>query len=173
MMPLIQFVCGNYDKYNIEGTRIRISDELVGFIRLLLINGSSYLRGSGRRVQILMLGWGITCGVVANLLDYDILASLNSSRAIAFTFGLTPLEKVWILLPIPTSYMLNSTIAVFQQVVLTLNNPRMLICKNRIEFSLTSPWLVIFTNPSARAGYDTRSIFERSLAGLNSEFSFS
>ena len=31
----------------------------------------------------------------------------------------------------------------------------------------------IFTNPSARAGYDTRSVFKRSLTGLNSEFSFS
>ena len=31
----------------------------------------------------------------------------------------------------------------------------------------------IFTNPSARAGYDTRSIFKRSFTGLNSEFSFS
>ena len=31
---------------------------------------------------------------------------------------------------------------------------------------------IIFTNPSARAGYDTRSIFKRSLTGLNSEFSF-
>ena len=31
----------------------------------------------------------------------------------------------------------------------------------------------IFTNPSARVGYDTRSIFKRSLTGLNSEFSFS
>ena len=30
-----------------------------------------------------------------------------------------------------------------------------------------------FTNPSARAGYDTRSIFKRSLTGLNSEFSIS
>ena len=29
------------------------------------------------------------------------------------------------------------------------------------------------TNPSARAGYDTRSIFKRSLTCLNSEFSFS
>ena len=29
--------------------------------------------------------------------------------------------------------------------------------------------LIIFTNPSTRAGYDTRSIFERSLTGLNSE----
>ena len=32
---------------------------------------------------------------------------------------------------------------------------------------------IIFTNPSGRAGYDTRSIFKRSLTGLNSEFSFS
>ena len=32
--------------------------------------------------------------------------------------------------------------------------------------------LSIFTNPSARAGYDTRSIFKQSLTGLNSEFSF-
>ena len=33
--------------------------------------------------------------------------------------------------------------------------------------------IIIFTNPSAQAGYDTRSIFKRSLTGLNSEFSFS
>ena len=33
--------------------------------------------------------------------------------------------------------------------------------------------LYIFTNPSARAGYDTRSIFKQSFTGLNSEFSFS
>ena len=33
--------------------------------------------------------------------------------------------------------------------------------------------MVLFTNPSARAGYDTRLIFKRSLTGLNSEFSFS
>ena len=31
----------------------------------------------------------------------------------------------------------------------------------------------IFTNTSAWAGYDTRSIFKRSLTGLNSEFSYS
>ena len=34
-------------------------------------------------------------------------------------------------------------------------------------------WMILFTNPSARAGYDTMSIFKRSLTGLNSEFSFS
>ena len=33
--------------------------------------------------------------------------------------------------------------------------------------------VILFTNPSARAGYDTRSIFKRSLTGFNSEFSFS
>ena len=33
--------------------------------------------------------------------------------------------------------------------------------------------IIVFTNPSARAGYDTWSIFKRSLTGLNSEFSFS
>ena len=32
---------------------------------------------------------------------------------------------------------------------------------------------IIFTNPSDRAGYGTRSIFKRSLTGLNSEISFS
>ena len=38
---------------------------------------------------------------------------------------------------------------------------------------VTSVQDIIFTNPSARAGYDTRSIFKQSLTGLNSEFSFS
>ena len=32
---------------------------------------------------------------------------------------------------------------------------------------------ILFTNPSARAGYDTRLILKRSLTDLNSEFSFS
>ena len=31
---------------------------------------------------------------------------------------------------------------------------------------------IIFANPSAWAGYDTRSFFKQSLTGLNSEFSF-
>ena len=34
-------------------------------------------------------------------------------------------------------------------------------------------FIIIFTNSSARARYDTRSTFKRSLSGLNSEFSFS
>ena len=31
-------------------------------------------------------------------------------------------------------------------------------------------YMILFTNPFARAGYDTRSIFKWSLAGLNSVF---
>ena len=42
----------------------------------------------------------------------------------------------------------------------------------KLELPLVLP-LSIFTKPSTRAGYDTRSILKRSLTGLNSEFSFS
>ena len=48
-------------------------------------------------------------------------------------------------------------------------------CKNGPEYFTkgSAQVFIIFTNPSARAGYDTRSVFKRSLTGLNSEFSFS
>ena len=44
-----------------------------------------------------------------------------------------------------------------------------------VEIQQWKPYssVILFTNPSTRAGYDTRSIFKRSLTGLNSEFSFS
>ena len=42
-----------------------------------------------------------------------------------------------------------------------------------LEAIISPSTVIIFTNPSARTGYDTRSIFKRSLTGLNSEFSFS
>ena len=52
--------------------------------------------------------------------------------------------------------------------------------KFREQFSAKIPFLLHATeersylpNPSARAGYDTRSIFKRNLSGLNLEFSFS
>ena len=44
---------------------------------------------------------------------------------------------------------------------------------NTVVSMLFKPRSTIFTDPSAWAGYDTRSIFKRSLTGLNSEFSFS
>ena len=42
--------------------------------------------------------------------------------------------------------------------------------RDRRKFALNG--IFIFTNPSALAGYDTRSIFKRSLTGLNPEFFF-
>ena len=46
------------------------------------------------------------------------------------------------------------------------------IMSKQHNFKSTFLWSYL-PNPSARAGYDTRSIFKRSLTGLNSEFSFS
>ena len=42
----------------------------------------------------------------------------------------------------------------------------------RLQLYFYFIYIIIFNNPSAQAGYDTRSIFKRSLTGLNSEFSF-
>ena len=41
------------------------------------------------------------------------------------------------------------------------------------SWTLPNTSLFYLPNPSARAGYDTRSIFKQSLTGFNSEFSFS
>ena len=46
-------------------------------------------------------------------------------------------------------------------------------CAKRKVLTNRKARYIIFTNPSARAGCDTRSIFKRSSTGLNSEFSFS
>ena len=54
----------------------------------------------------------------------------------------------------------------------TLMSPGSWIWETDFQDFLTS-LIIIFTNPSAQAGYDKRSIFKRSLTGLNSEFSFS
>ena len=45
------------------------------------------------------------------------------------------------------------------------------VIKSVKDYSWMDIGLILFTNPSARAGYDTRSIFKRSLTGLSSEFS--
>ena len=46
--------------------------------------------------------------------------------------------------------------------------------KKKINYRMFIRYVfIIFTNPSVRAGYDTRPIFKRSLTGLNSEYSFS
>ena len=57
---------------------------------------------------------------------------------------------------------------------LVVNNKHRSILQKFIIFLLCySDFKIIFANHSARAGYDTRSIFKRSLTGFNSEFAFS
>ena len=57
---------------------------------------------------------------------------------------------------------------------LALNDQQWLICnKTKPNQNFMINVLSYLPNPSAREGYDTRSIFNRSLTGLNSEFSFS
>ena len=87
-------------------------------------------------------------------------------------------------------YILNQLIKVILSIILFGNQLKfkilmpgehiflLIFCNNQIfffvMFSLAKEtWDIIFTNPSTQAGYDTRSIFKRSLTGLNSEFSFS
>ena len=48
-----------------------------------------------------------------------------------------------------------------------MTDVKSLLLDSKFRYNLT-----IFTNPSARAGYDTRSVLKRSLTSLNSEFSF-
>ena len=64
---------------------------------------------------------------------------------------------------IPRSLLIDSVIP-----MLCLKDPQMGNDTIHPEFLLT-----LFPNPSARVGYDTRSIFKQSLTGLNSELSFS
>ena len=55
-----------------------------------------------------------------------------------------------------------------------LSTPSMPLLPGTLCSGVVAPNRVLsyLPNPSARAGYDTRSIFKRSLTGLNSEFSF-
>ena len=66
-----------------------------------------------------------------------------------------------------TNSVLNELQLIFKQTSIAIWFQLLLPNSNN---SIQYPYL---PNPSARAGYDTRSIFKRSLTGLNSEFSFS
>ena len=58
----------------------------------------------------LQIVWGENlCGVMANMLDFDIVVSSSSSQAIMFNFGLRHLGKGMHLLTLPPNYWLNST----------------------------------------------------------------
>ena len=96
-----------------------------------------------------------------------------------FLFVFMPLGKTWIHLSSAQLWRENSfgVMAKVQDCNLKVNKFTLQLgyyvhfATNTVRKGMNP--IIIFTNPSARAGYDTRSIFKRSLTGLNSEFSFS
>ena len=72
----------------------------------------------------------------------------------------TPKFMVWVRLHIPLLSYINSLLCFSISHFFNAHNSKLVT------------WSYL-PNPSVQAGYDTRSIFKRSLTGLNSEFSFS
>ena len=71
-------------------------------------------------------------------------------------------------------FISSSCIVIFSCVAFSFLSSVFLVLKFLLVFvNFLSVVPILFTHPSARAGYDTRSIFKRSLTGLNSELSFS
>ena len=106
-----------------------------------------------RRLELEAVGGESPHGVVAEVPNGDILVSefeLQSHYYVNFQTYTTRKDMNLLLSP---AHGLNSTTTILLQSWLR--------------------HLILFTNPSARAGYDTRSVFKRSLTGLISEFSFS
>ena len=66
---------------------------------------------------------GVPEDLMAKVLDNNIVVSLNSSRAITFTFGLISMNPLTLQLWIKLYHCCSST-----NIVLSLNNPRRLIC---------------------------------------------
>ena len=72
---------------------------------------------------------------------------------------------------ISLDYVLSTSIDKMKDIGFKLTKERSRRYPHKQLRTLTTP-MILFTNPSARAGYDTRSNFKRSLAGFNSQVSF-
>ena len=109
------------------------------------------------------LGWG--CSTVGHWGPKALSLPLALTSASCPQLTPTDSSRLWhLVILLFNVHLLPLFLHVFTQVRLLIDGPveGQSIC-----------YMTIFTNPSARAGYDTRSIFKRSLTGLNSEFSFS
>ena len=115
--------------------------------------------------KALLMGYSmrLKLTLVSSLIDFQLVR-----------LGYTPffLECVYFGLLTPLLYLICLSLCVYEWVSVCLGD--FLLCGFKFtRDSFPTPFFIIFTNPSARAGYDTRSIFKWSLTGLNSEFSFS
>ena len=81
-------------------------------------------------------------------------------------------KKLWVNMAVNLRLRLSPSTSLSLQKLWTLSRIK---CESYIPITKYDGFfipssLIIFTNPSARAGYDTRSICKRGLTGLNSEF---
>ncbi len=60
----------------------------------------------------------------------------------------------------------DSTIYLYERIGVSTCDLHTRIIKRRLSNGIKKDHVVLFTNPSARAGYDTRSVFKRSLTGF-------
>ena len=104
-----------------------------------------------------------------------VLESVSTSEVIADNLNLTNAAREQF---ITSKSSEKLKCAHCHQVITSISRPYkngdiVLYKKNLCDRWLGQRTVILFTNPSAQAGYDTRSIFKQSLTGLNSEFSFS
>ena len=67
---------------------------------------NNHLSANSQNIKYSYLIHGKSCGVVVNMLNCDLIVSLNSSHTITFPFRLIPFRKVWTTLS-PTRNGLN------------------------------------------------------------------
>ena len=67
--------------------------------------------------------------------------------------------------------LLSETVTMLRSRDVILRKPALFWCMVHVLVSVIIP-VFLFTNPSSRTGYDTRSIVKQSLTGVISEFFF-
>ena len=135
--------------------------------RLIEIRGSDYISKSQRSFFV-SFSWTDSGLCIYHLFVWSNLDFLHSFQWITF-----PTQSCLVLFYFCARPYACSLVFLFSGLFVQVplwSTSRMV---SRILRGGTAQVFILFTNPSARVGYDTRSIFKRSLTGLNSEFSFS
>ena len=106
--------------------------------------------------------------------QYSLSSVTSRENTITLSFQLTAVNRHKNVCAVQT---FSDLLHLFGEIFFNFKNNRNFVKppkeRNKQQGRRHVPPNILFTNPSARAGYDTRPIFKRSLTGLNSEFSFS
>ena len=121
---------------------------------------------------LLTLFWGTPRRVVANMPDCDIKGRDIPIQSVSQLWqGSSDITLLWYLICIRfLLFHINPCINLLNMFMKQVFKLEMFVV---VCWSYGKLCISIFTNPSARGRYGTRSIFKRSLTGLISEFSFS